>query len=360
MDDLLTYFRWRGDLSFSDDAPNEVDALIFSALSYLRFSDAVSASPTHPITLKEAADAFFSRSDLAGCYRVKNDLLLLSTAAQTERFGKTEILFYQDILIPEEETQFSAVTFLLSDGTAMLAFRGTDNSIVGWKEDFNMSFCDEVPAQRLALSYIEQLANAYPLPMRLCGHSKGGNLAVFAAARSVPNIQNRILFIYNNDGPGFQKSMMTDLGYRNIVPRVHTFVPQSSVVGMLLEHEEPYHVVRSSAAGIMQHDLYSWELDGPHFASVSELGANSQFLDKAVKSWLEGLTMEERNELVDTVFDLIGTGDAKYAREILRPQNIRNYLRTLNSDDEMRHMLLSELGNLISVAYKTQLKKEDT
>lgn len=359
MDDLITYLHWRGDLSFSEDAPNEVDALIFSALSYLRFSDAVSTTPDDPITLKEAAEALFSLPDLTGHYRVKNDLRLLSAVAQTERFGKTEILFYQDTLIPEEETQFSAVTFLLCDGSAMLAYRGTDNTLVGWKEDFNMSFCDEVPAQRLALQYAERLASTYSLPMRLCGHSKGGNLAVYAAAKCDSAMQNRILSVYNNDGPGFQKSMMTDHGYLSIVPRVHTYVPQSSVVGMLLEHEEPYRVVRSSATGIMQHDLYSWELDGPQFSRVSELGANSQFLDKAVKSWLEGLSMEERNEIVDTVFDLIGTGDAKYAREILRPQNVRNYLHTLNTDDQMRHMLLSELGSLISVAYKTQLKKED-
>lgn len=359
MDDLHSYLKWRGDLSFAAASANEVDALIFSALSYIRFSDAVSSSVDSPICLRDAASALLCLPDAASHCRVAADLSLLRACAQTNRFGKVKILFYQDTFLPDEETQFSAVSFLLDDASAFLAFRGTDNTLVGWKEDFNMSFRDEIPAQRLALSYTKRFTAAYPLPLRLCGHSKGGNLAVYAAAKSPPSVQKRILAIYNNDGPGFQKTMMTDPGYLAVIPRIHTYVPQSSVVGMLLEHEEPYRVVRSSASGIWQHDLYSWVLDGPHFLHLDALAADSRMIDRTVKAWLSGLSMNERNEIVDTVFDLIGSGDAKYAREILQPQNVRNYLRTLNADDQMRHMLFSELGNLISVAYKTQFQKEE-
>lgn len=359
MADMFEYLRWRGDLTFTQDPPNAVDALIFSALAYLNFGDSVSTEPRNPILLREAAEDFFSLPDHSERIRVKNDLKLLEMAADTVRFGQAQILFYRNTLIPEEETQFAAVTFLLDDRSAFLAFRGTDYSLAGWKEDFNMSFLDQVPAQRLALEYTQEFAAAYLMPMRLGGHSKGGNLAVFAAAQCDALLQRRILTVYNNDGPGFRENMTEDIGYQVIVPRIHTYVPQSSVIGMLLEHEEPYIVIRSKQVGILQHECYSWEILGKGFIPVEEITDSSRFLDKTIKAWLAEMALEERNEIVDAVFGLLGTGDVASAKDIIQPKNIRNYLRTLNQDEKMRKLLANEFLSLLNAAVKLQFLKEE-
>jgi len=193
MANTLDYIRWRGDLTFTQDPPNPVDALVFSALVYIRYGGRVESQPTVPISLKEAAEDFFAGDNYEALVRVKNDLTLLRLAANSVRFGSARLCMYQDQLIPEQETQFAAITFLLDDGSMFLAFRGTDSTLVGWKEDFNMTFQQTIPAQRLAVRYTLAVAQEYVAPMRLGGHSKGGNLAVFAAARSSPMVQQRIL-----------------------------------------------------------------------------------------------------------------------------------------------------------------------
>ena len=355
MADLFDYLAWRGDLTFEQDPPNGVDALVFSSLAYLHYGDAVSRDPRDPVTLKQAADDFFSLPDHDERFRVKNDLKLLEAAADTVRFGESRIIFYRDLLIPEEETQFAAVTFLLDDRSAFIAFRGTDYSLTGWKEDFNMSFQDEVPAQRLALEYLQEFAGAYVMPLRLGGHSKGGNLAVFAGAKCGELLQKRILRVYNLDGPGFRENMISDPGYLAIVPRIHTYIPQSSVIGMLLEHEEPYMVIKSKQIGLLQHESYTWELMGKTFIPMEEVTANSRFLDQTLKSWMADMTLEDRNDVVDAVFGFLGSGEVSSARDIIQPKNIRNYLRVLSSDGKLRKILAEELSGLIEAAVKTQL-----
>ncbi len=350
---MFEYLQWRGDLGFDQAPVNAVDALILSTLAYISYGGAVEAQPHTPVTLRDAAEVFLSQEDLEKRCRVKNDLELLRQAAETRRFGEMKLVLYQARLVPEEETQFAAMTFLLADGTAFLAFRGTDYTLVGWKEDFNMSFQQTVPAQRLAAQYLQTVAEEYPLPLRLGGHSKGGNLAVFAAARSTPAVRERILEIYNNDGPGFSDAMMRDPGYLAVVPRIRTFIPQSSVIGMLLEHEEPYTVVRSTNVGLMQHDPYSWEVMGGSFLTVQEITHSSQFLDATIKVWFSGMTDQERNRLVDVLFGLLGSGSLERAADVFQPRNIRTYVKTLSGDEQMRHILSGEFLGLLEAAKQT-------
>ena len=354
MADIAEYLKWRGDLSFTQDPPNCVDALIFSALVYIQYNGRLEQYPDVPITLREAAEEFFAQEDHPQRIRVKNDLELLREAAKTTRFGFAKLCFYRDLFIPEQETQFAAITFLLDDGSAFLTFRGTDYSLVGWKEDFNMSFQQTVPAQRLALQYTREVAAQYLIPLRLGGHSKGGNLAVFAAARSSPVLQKRILEVYNNDGPGFTQYMMGDPGYIAMVPRIRTYIPQSSVIGMLLEHEEPYTVVQSKTVSLLQHDPYSWEVMGNHFIQVEEVTEGSRFVDTTIKAWFADMTNQERGQLVDVMFTLLGTGGVENALDIFHPKNIRNYVKALNSDENMRRILSSEFQSLMEIAKKTR------
>ena len=183
--------------------------------------------------------------------------------------------------------------------------------------------------------------------MVLTGHSKGGNLAVYAAAKSSEANQARILAVYNQDGPGFTQNLMGDPGYLRMVPKIHTYVPQSSVIGMLMEREEPCTVIKSNQIAVMQHDPYSWEVLGKDFIHVQELTADSRFLSRTFKSWLAGMTTQERGDFFDAVFGLLATGTASRTNEILQLKNIRAYLKTLVADEDMRSLIASELAQLL-------------
>ena len=358
MADLFDYLDWRGDLSFETVGVTPADALIFSALSYIHYDGLVPQGFRNPVPLDVVADAFAALPDKAERVLLRQDAPLLMAAAATDRYRRVKLIFYNSATIPEQESQFAAVAFLLPGDTAVLAFRGTDATLVGWKEDFNMSFQDRIPAQEKALYYTQSFAQAFDRKLILCGHSKGGNLAVYAASRCPGEIQERITAVYNNDGPGFTASLMGDPGYKAMVPRIRSYVPQSSVVGMLMEHEEPYTVIKSRQVSILQHDLYSWEVMGGGFVPVQGISDDSRLVNRTVKEWLTRKTPAERNAFVDAVFELLGTGEVDSAKEIMMPWNILNYLRTLNEDDEMRRLIGKELADLVRMAVSLRRQKD--
>lgn len=360
MDDLFEYLKWRGDIPFSQVPPTPVDAVIFCELVYIRFGGIVSDDLAHPIFLKDAAKAFLEKPEAERECRVRLDEKLLAAAAESVRFGTTGLAFYRDIHIPEEETQFAAMAFLLDDGSAFLAFRGTDYTLTVWKEDFNMSFQDSIPAQREALAYTREFTEVWPVILRLGGHSKGGNIAVYAAAKSSPEVRQRILAVYNNDGPGFTESLMGDPGYLDMVPRIKTYIPQSSIIGMLLEHEEPYTVVKSSLAGILQHDIYSWEVMGGDFVHVEEVTEESRFIDGTIKRWVADMDKEERSNLVDKVFGLLGAGGKDQLIDLLHPASIAASVKQLTADESLRDLLANTFQELQQAAAEThqQMKAE--
>lgn len=359
MSNIFDYLAWRGDILFSQVPPGNVDALIFSTLAYVDYDGIVPEDVYHFVPLREVVEKLFATLDFDERIRVENDKDLLLLAAESERFGRVGMCHYQNVFIPEEETQFAAVTFLLEDGSAFLAFRGTDNSLVGWKEDFNMTFQESIPAQRLAKEYVRNFASTTVADFHVGGHSKGGNLAVYAAAKNPLAVQRKIIEVYNHDGPGFKENMMTDPGYLAIVPKIQTFVPQSSVFGMLLEHKEPYTIIKSKKIGIMQHDPYTWEVMGNDFILVEELTADSRFLDRTMEAWLADMTNEERNEFVDAVFDLMMAEDTSNVKDILKPQNVFNYVKTLKVEEDRRKTISVELQKLLEAAKKARLKLKE-
>lgn len=217
-----------------------------------------------------------------------------------------------------------------------------------------MTFQDSIPAQRLAADYVRHFSTMDPRPLRLGGHSKGGNLAVYAGAKCGEAIRDRILQVYNHDGPGFTETMLADPGYIAIVPRVHTFVPQSSVFGMLLERGEHHTIIKSSQIGLMQHDPYSWEVLGPGLVLAEGFTEDSLFLDRTFKTWLSGLTLEERSEFFDAVFDLLMAEGAVHPRDILRPQNVLSFIRNMHMDEGRRKVIGSVLLELVDAAKKSQ------
>ena len=356
MASMLDYIAWRGDLSFSSSAPNEVDALIFSTLSYIPFRGSVERNPEKPVLLRQAAREFFDIPDPEGYIRTQNDLELLKAAGESQRFGNIRIAEYRKIFIKERDTQFAAVTFLLDDGSIFISFRGTDNTLVGWKEDFSMCFRREIPSQKLAKQYLQDVLMDHSGPVRVSGHSKGGNVAVYAVSQSVPVIRERILEVYNQDGPGFSEAFLEDPGYRQILPILHTQVPQSSVIGMILNRAEPIAIVKSNQSGIMQHDPFSWEVQGNRLVAVDSLSGNSIFLQLTIKNWLLGIDMETRVRMVDMLFDLLASGDVEVTGDLFQPKNLVACVSRLRSSETIRKYLTEDLTGLFHAAKKARLQ----
>lgn len=312
MCNIFDYILWRGDLLFEKDPINCVDALIFSRVAYFPFDGLWQNAENGKITLQEANNRFLKREkqpDHTLPLLQSADRKLLQALAGSQRFQNIRLREYRNSFNPVLEKQFSAVT-LQYGKINFIAFRGTDNTLVGWKEDFNMSFSSPVPSQKEAVNYLETLARQTVGPLYIGGHSKGGNLAVYAALFCQPAVRRRMIAVYNNDGPGFSSHVLSGSVYREMEARIHTFVPQSSVVGMLLEHEEDYTVVRSMQVGIMQHDLYSWEVQGPDFIHLKSTTDGSRFLDSTLKEWVAGMNREERSQFVDTVFSVLESTNA--------------------------------------------------
>lgn len=309
MNNIMDYLDWRGDLSFEQDPPNEVDSLILSTLSYIEYDGIVPFQEQDTgvllsVIARQAYDAidFTAPRCKDPFFEYIPDLLL--KAAETKRFGGLTLSYFINRLNYDNSEQFSAIVFSIHDQLHYIAFRGTDDNLIGWKEDFMMSFLDEVQAQRDAVEYTRYLLTKLKGDFYLGGHSKGGNLAVYAAA-SCEEVKDRLIAVYNNDGPGFQEKFLESEGYRNVVSKIHTILPKSSVVGMLMEHLEDYRVVNSSQKGIMQHNALSWEVLGNHFVYKTGVNKSSIFLNQALRQWLDGITMEERAEFVTELFDVI-------------------------------------------------------
>ena len=358
MYDMFDYLEWRGDLPFKKIGPNPVDMLIFSTLSYINFDGIVSENPNKIMPLREAAEQFLVLPDKEKKVRVKKDIELLEAAVNTERFANVGVSFYRNVLAPEEEKQFAAITYYPGDGTAILTFRGTDRTLIGWKEDFNMTFQDTIPAQREALKYLEEYAVNRLEPIRMSGHSKGGNIAVFAAAKADSEIQQRIVEIHNQDGPGFPESMMNDDGYLSIIPKIYSFVPESSIVGILLEHMEPHTIIKSKKIGPLQHDPYSWEVMRDDFIHKEHMSGGSQLVDQATTAWLAGMTPDERSELSDVIFDFVTSGGAVRTEDLIHPKQIANYVKSLVKDEAKRTTIISSLSHLVRAFIDAQRGEE--
>ena len=230
---------------------------------------------------------------------------LLPALAASRRFGDLPIGFFGCKLDEVRQTQFAALTVELAEDLHVIVFRGTDNTVVGWKEDMNMSFRCPVPGQEMAVEYVRRVAGKTGGRLILCGHSKGGNLAVYAGAFCGEELQARIDAVYNYDGPGFYGDVLAAAGYERISGRIHTYVPQFSVVGMLLGHPEGHTVVHSANTGLMQHDVYSWEVQGPAFVCLETVTGGSQFVAGTVREWTGDMTPEQFEQFADVIYTVL-------------------------------------------------------
>ena len=321
MANIIDYIAWRGDLPFSVVPFNDIDSLILCQISYLDFGGIVSESFKKCVRLRDAASLFqnakdFSRRRKVGVMINSQTVELLFAAASSKRFGNVKACGYKTRFDPRQEEQFSAVTFLTGDKYAFVVFRGTDDTIVGWKEDFNMGVLETVPSQIDALFYLTEAMKSIRGRFRTGGHSKGGNLSIYAAANIDPKFKKRISCVYNNDGPGFREETVASSCFRSLAPKIRSFYPQLSIVGMLFSHAGSYTVVESEQAGIRQHDPFSWHLTKDGFVSLPGFDAASEWFHDTFNAWFRELSDTERSRFVTTLFKVLEATDAKTNSEL--------------------------------------------
>jgi hypothetical protein len=359
MADLFDYLSWRGDLTLGQSPFNPVDNIILTHVSYLPLDNIVPGiEEDKTITIAEAAKIFgkaiLKNPDFFESFLVsKQDPAFLDALSASARFKDMGLRGFVNQIDPDQEKQFAALTILTGDGSSFITYRGTDNSLVGWKEDLNMTFAAEVPAQREAVLYFEKVAKKISGPLRTGGHSKGGNLAVYAASFCPRGLRKRIAEIYCNDAPGFSSRVVLSEGYRAIQKKIISFVPESSVVGMLFEHGEDYTVVKSTRTGLLQHDIYSWEVTYNDVVRLDKVNQQSRFIDRTIKEWITGLDREQRRGFVEALYTILSSTEASSIPELTADwfKSATLMIQSLtNISETSRDMVFKTIGALFQAA----------
>ncbi len=312
METIIDYLEKYGDVSLLEKPFNDVDSLVLCQFSYLKFDGLVPGTGEKKpfLSLEELVQRENEGNLFADERYEKDNRALMEGILSGKRFGTLRLNYYVNEIDTEKETQFSAVTFALSDDSFYVAFRGTDETIVGWKEDFNLAFSDPVQGQLSSVDYLDFVGRQLEGRMYTGGHSKGGNLAVYAAMNCDKKIQDRILRIYSHDGPGFRPEILQKCGYSRIADRIVKILPHSSLVGMLLESHENYQVVESKTFGLMQHNPYTWRVEDDHFLYVEDIYSGRKFMDRTLNEWILSMDEEQIHAFVDTLFTVIEASEA--------------------------------------------------
>lgn len=305
---MSTIFDYLKEVTYDSiyDRPfKELDVLALTELTYLPFGHIVPQGDTTgiPVRLSDAMELIDRTTD----FIVSNQhLQLVDELATSKRFKNIKLLNYVDEYDPDVQKQFAAMTYRLSLDTYLVVFRGTDDTLIGWKEDFHMTYMDHVPAQKRAASYLQHVMKEFPKGRFLvAGHSKGGNLATYACSYLPDSLFERVDAIYSYDAPGLNKAIIETEGYQRTSPNIRRFVPQGSIVGMMLEVPEPTTIVKSSALGsFAQHDAFTWEIKDYSFVTVSETSPDSQQTDLTLKQWVRETSADERKKFFDTFFGI--------------------------------------------------------
>ena len=359
--ELLDYLQWRNDVPLSVSPFNEVDNVIFSYLSYIDFRD-----------LKEDWKGFFDLKDLFRDFCEKHSLeeiqttgefterapLLLQEMMAGERFSATKVGYYAEDFDKNQVKQFAALVFLLPDGRNYISFRGTDKTITGWKEDFLMSCRTETAGAKEAVAYFNKIAPVLEGELILGGHSKGGNFAMYAAAFCEAEYKERIVHVYNNDGPGFREEVIQSPEFQELLPKIITIAPQSSIIGQLLSNPAKQHVIHSTVKGILQHDAMTWEAEKDRLLS-SELDELSHYAKTTLGSWLESMDDESRESLCTTAFSLIESTKSETFIEF--SGNLMKNMETIWKEmgklpEEKKKEIMDALANLMESSKKSALQ----
>jgi hypothetical protein len=360
MGKTMDYLQWRGDLPFSRDPINDIDVLIFSLLSYLPFKNIVPGIESNKdISLKDAADQFFSRTgedsskvNITAMSSFNSDAeLLLNNAAGCPRFEGVRVSKYDENTDFVIGRQFTALTFTIPDfeHTKIVAFRGTDNSIVGWKEDFELAYMEQIPAHESACLYLGHTIGLLSGRFIVCGHSKGGNLAVYAGSHLNPIQQLKLKRIVNFDGPGFDFSIVNRDPFSHNEHKVMNYLPEDSMVGLLLEPVGKRAIVSSSERFINQHNAFNWDVDRGSFI-FGNLSNTAILMEQTLKTWLTDISITDRESFLEALFDILGASEGKVIKtdpsESLK--EYKNILVKYSKIDQKTKALLSHVFDALT------------
>lgn len=364
MGTILDYLKEYGDYTLQEKPLNEVDSLALSQFAYLKFDEVAPGVDEEGAMVSLEEIAVHEKYDsLYGDERYRKDNTALFHALyQRKRFGGMKVGSYVNCIDLETETQFSAVTFLLPNGISYVAYRGTDETIVGWKEDLNLAFSEPVRGQHMSVDYLERVAHRIKGDFYVGGHSKGGNLATYACMNCRSEVRRRILAIFDHDGPGFRPEVRTQSAYDEIVGRIHKTIPHSSLVGMLLYANGDYRVVESRTIGLAQHNPYTWLVKDDHFKIVEEIYEGRRFMDEALNQWILSLDQEQMHTFVDTFYKIILASEtdnlidftANWFQSI---HKIRAALKEIDPETgKVMIRIMKSLFNIVSLNAKKRVK----
>lgn len=320
MANIFEYIDWRGDLSFGTSPFNEVDNLVLAQLSYTDFDGCVpTVEEGGEVSFQDLYKKYYEihtkEEILARTSFIAKAPLLMDTMKDSVRFKDIKFKGYVNNIVKSKDEQMSAVQMLLPDGTIYVGYRGTDDTFIGWKEDLCFSYMEETEGQRSALQYLNDNFKNTNNKLRIGGHSKGGNFAIYAAAFCDASVKNQIIEVWSNDGPGFMHEVTEKEEYKAIQPKIHAIVPECSVIGMLMYSLGSKKVIKSSGKGLMQHDANTWQLVGNHFVEVEGRDSMSILADKTIRGWLSGLSLDDRKVFINTVFDVLDSSGATCVSE---------------------------------------------
>ena len=359
MFNMMDYINWRGDLGFSESPFNVVDNLIFTQLSYLDFSGIVPEKISDSVTLKDARDKYLKLGRKPESVILPEEIYgMFNLMADSKRFSDIKLSGYVTKHDEETEKQFAAITILF-DKKLYVSFRGTDDSLIGWKEDFNLAFMESVPAQRDAAMYLNKvMKDLLFLPVYVGGHSKGGNLSLYAAMNCKSVYKRRVKKIYTNDSPGFLEKVINSKEYIEASAKMVSIVPEGSVIGQLLSHgRKDDIIVKSESALLRQHDPFTWSVLGDKFVEVQNLNEKSKRVNSVISSWLCKLSKEERESFVDAIYELFTVTDAKSLLDIANDKI--GFLKSLGKlSKESKQDISKNIGQIIEEIAKLKLKKD--
>lgn len=343
--------------TFGQKPFNDVDSLVLSQLSYAHFNGLVGSSNENkkPVKLLQLLKAEYFKSMFGRVYNDQKTKELLFAMAASPRFREIELNFYEETTDLKVEEQFSSVTYLLPFNAAYVAFRGTDTTIIGWKEDFNMAFMQVVPSQRAAAAQLEKVANLIELPIMVGGHSKGGNLAIYAGAKCKKDTFERVTVIYSHDGPGFRKDVISSGGFDKAASKIKKTVPEFSVIGMLLQSQDNYNVVCSDESFLMQHDPFSWLISDGDFAYADGITGGASLINESVSEWLAMIDDKSRERFIDVLFQTIASSGVDV--QSMGEERIKNAFSIVEAfreiDPDTRKFVFHTMNSLASLSVKS-------
>lgn len=364
MGNIIDYIHEYGKYTFTEEPLNEVDSLVLCQMVYLNFGPFVPGLEERnaPVSIQSIYRHPDRDRILDDYWYRENNKELFAAAVQSKRFGSLKMNYYVNIINIDDETQFSAMTYILEDKNVYIAYRGTDATIIGWKEDLNLAFSKPLQSQYLSAEYMNRVAGYIAGNFYAGGHSKGGNLAVYAAMNCSKEARDKLLHVYNNDGPGFRPEIRQQGNYDAIAERVSKFIPRSSIVGMILEDHSDYEVVESRGVGLLQHNAYSWKIKDNAFVRAKNMSSGKMLRDASMNEWILSLSEEETHAFVDTLYEIVSASEASNVFEFGADwkKSLQSVFEAAKGvDDVTKKMIQKIIRSLFEITVEKLVEKKD-